>query len=82
MPTKLYEDNQGAICLANNPTGHKRTKHIDVRHHFIREQIENKTISLAYIKTTEMTADLLTKALPRIAFQRLRGSLGLENMPR
>ena len=63
--TVLKSDNQGAIALAKNPVSHSRAKHIDLRHHFIRDAIEDKIIWLEYIPTVEMTADSLTKALSR-----------------
>lgn len=60
---KLYSDNQGAQKIARNPVYHSRTKHIDVRHHFIRELVEENKIHLEYLRTEEMVADILTKAL-------------------
>jgi len=63
--TVLKCDNQGAIALAKNPVSHSRAKHIDLRHHFIRDAIEDGIIGLEYIPTAEMTADSLTKALAR-----------------
>jgi hypothetical protein len=62
-PTVLFEDNQGCLALAKNPVAHERTKHIDIRYHFIREQIEAKTIDVRYISTEDMWADLLTKGM-------------------
>ena len=64
-PTDLFSDNQGAIALAKNPVSHSRAKHIDLRHHFVREAIQDKIIWVQYIPTAEMTADSLTKALGR-----------------
>ena len=64
-PTKLFSDNQGAIALAKNPVSHSRAKHIDIRHHFVREAIQDRIIWVQYIPTAEMTADSLTKALGR-----------------
>ncbi len=80
-PTRVYEDNQGAICLAKNPIHHKRTKHIDIKHHYIREKVSDKTIELAFLPTTEMVADLLTKPLHKPQFQRLRDKMGLYTSP-
>jgi len=57
------EDNQGAICIAKNPVAHSRTKHIDIRHHYIREALCDKIIELEYCPTEHMIADLLTKPL-------------------
>jgi hypothetical protein len=62
--TVLHTDNQGAIRLAINPSTHQRTKHIDIRHHLIRELIHNKSIALEYVTTGEQQADILTKPLP------------------
>ena len=56
-PTEILEDNQGAIAMANNPVGHKRTKHIDMKHLFIRETIQAGTIVLTYCPTKSMVAD-------------------------
>ncbi len=76
-PTNLYEDNQGAICLAKNPVAHRRTKHIDIRHHFVREQVATGSIKIEYVSTKEQVADVLTKPLPRDAFEQMRVKLGL-----
>ena len=57
------EDNQGAIDIANNPCAFKRTKHMDIRHHHVREQIAKQNIMLQYCPTVDQMADLLTKAL-------------------
>lgn len=76
-PITLYEDNKSCIALASNPTGHKRSKHIDIKYHFTREQVENKIICLKYLSTGDQQADLLTKALPAPRLQELRSKLGL-----
>ena len=74
------EDNQGAIALAQNPIAHARTKHIDIRHHFVREAIQDGIISLQYCHTKEMVADALTKVIARThKFQKLRGLTGVIN---
>ena len=77
-PTVIMEDNQGAIAIARNPTAHARTKHIDIRYHFIREAVQKGTINLCYCPTNEMIADLLTKPLPRGQFEALRLAMGME----
>jgi len=61
---KIYEDNQGCISIANNPSCHKRAKHIDIKYHFAREQNESNTICLEYISTENQLADIFTKPLP------------------
>ena len=59
----IYSDNNGAIQLANNPAYHERSKHINVRYHFIRQKLADKTISIHYISTKDQKADGLTKPL-------------------
>ena len=66
---KVYCDSQSAIMLAKNQTYHARTKHIDVRYHFIREVIEKGGVCIQKIRTTENPADMLTKAVDSIKFQ-------------
>ena len=63
--TTLFCDNQAALRLATADNYHARTKHIDTRYHFIRQTIEDGSINLIYCPTDDMTADILTKALPR-----------------
>ena len=58
-------DNKGSIDLANNEKSHRRSRHIDIRYHFIREKIANKQIELMHIPTQEMIADGFTKPLGR-----------------
>ena len=76
-PTPLYCDNQSAIALAQNDNYHARTKHIDIRYHFIRYVIEQGHIKLIYCPTDDMTADTLTKALPSIKAKHFASALGL-----
>ena len=65
----LKGDNQGSIALAHNPVFHSRTKHIDIQHHYIRDEVAAQRIQLSYIPTDEMIADGLTKALTHVKFQ-------------
>ena len=76
-PTLIYEDNQGAISMAKNPVFHKRTKHVQIRYHFVREAVVQGTITLEYCRTDEMLADSFTKALARDQFEKLRAGIGL-----
>jgi hypothetical protein len=62
--TTVYEDNEGAVKLANNPMASNRTKHIDIKHHYIRELVDAKTFAVIPVGTSDMLADGLTKALP------------------
>lgn len=73
----LFMDNQSAIRLIKNPEFHKRTKHIDIAYHIIREKYEQGLFTLEYINTKEMLADIFTKALPTQAFQYLTSKLGI-----
>ena len=57
---KIYEDNQGSTALAKNLEFHKRTKHIDIRYHFVRKKVEDDHVVLQYISTTDMLAGLMT----------------------
>ena len=77
QPTTLLSDSQGSIALAENPDQHARTKHIDIQYHFIRQHLAEKTILLRFIGTADMAADILTKALERIAHCRGMGLLGM-----
>ena len=63
QPTVVWNDNQGAQKLARNNVFHCRTKHIDIRHHFIREILQNAYIKIDYMPSNEMMADVLTKGL-------------------
>jgi hypothetical protein len=76
-PTVIYEDNQGCIAMAKNPVNHERTKHIDIRYNFVRERVEDKTIVVKYLETTEMLADVLTKGLSRDQHRKLCEAIGM-----
>ena len=78
--TVLMEDNQGAIAIARNPVSHARTKHIDIRYHYVREALQEDTIDLCYCPTEEMVADLLTKPLSKGKFEKLRLAMGMNTV--
>ena len=63
--TVVHADNQGSIALSCNPVSHSQAKYIDIRHHFICEQVANNEIELKFCPTKDMVADILTKVLPR-----------------
>jgi len=73
----LYCDNLSAINISKNPIQHSRTKHIDIRHHFIRDLVEEKVVTLEHADTEEQLADIFTKALDVKQFEKLRGKLGI-----
>jgi transposase InsO family protein len=74
----IHCDNKSAIAMAKNPVFHGRTKHIAIKHHFIREAIEDEEVQLSFCKTNDQVADIFTKALPREKFQKLRDALGVQ----
>ncbi|GJU67083.1 hypothetical protein Tco_1253342 [Tanacetum coccineum] len=76
----LYCDNKSAIALCFNNVQHSRSKHIDVRYHFIKEQIENGVVELYFVRTEYQLADIITKALPREGFNFLVEKLGMKSM--
>ena len=63
-PIAIGEDNQSCIRLCQNPVMHKRSKHIETKFHFIRDKTEDGTISIHYVPTDKMAADIFTKSLP------------------
>ncbi|MCO5578860.1 hypothetical protein L7F22_032707 [Adiantum nelumboides] len=68
----LHCDTLSAIQLAHNPVYHSKTKHVDVKYHFIKEMVDDKQIQLAKVHTTDNPADLLTKGLPGESFAHCR----------
>ena len=74
----IFSDNQACIAIAENPIAHRRTKHIDVRYHYIRQLVSFGKTTISYIPTKDMKADILTKPLPLPAF---RACIGGSLMP-
>ena len=79
-PVLINEDNQAAIAISKNPQYHGRVKHIDIKYHFIREQVHNRNIELEYCCTSEMIADMLTKGLGKVQLQKLRELAGIKEL--
>lgn len=79
-PVVIYVDNKSAIDLAKNPVFHGRSKHIDIRYHFIRECVEMEEIVIKHVSTEKQRADVLTKATSTTKFERMRALLGLRNL--
>ena len=73
--TVLHVDNQIAIRLIKDPEFHKRSKHIDIRYHFIRDMYEEKEFELEYVGTSKQQADIFTKPLTKNTLQRQRDIL-------
>ena len=76
-PVCIHEDNQSTICIAKNHQYHGRSKHIDIKYHFTRDQVISGNIELNYCKSEDMVADLFTKPLSGPQFKCLRELLGL-----
>ncbi|GJW62352.1 putative ribonuclease H-like domain-containing protein, partial [Tanacetum coccineum] len=80
MNTKIYIDNESTICIVKNPMFHSKTKHIEIRHHFIRDSYEKRLIQVIKIHTDHNVVDLLTKAFDVSRFNFLIASIGLLNL--
>ncbi|GJW51770.1 hypothetical protein Tco_0093121 [Tanacetum coccineum] len=76
----IFCDNTSAIAILNNPALHSRTKHIDIRYHFIRDHIQKGDIELHFIPTQYQLADIFTKPLDEPTFKRLIVKLGMLNI--
>jgi hypothetical protein len=78
-PTGLYSDNNGALALANKPCDHQKSKHIQVRFHFVRQQVDEKVIEALRVDTELQLADVMTKALSAVRHWMLcRRAAGME----
>jgi len=73
----IFIDSTSAISLAKNPVLHSRSKHIDVRFHFLRDHYEKGDVELTHVSTDNQVADILTKPLEQATYARLRGELGV-----
>ena len=74
-PMVIFEDNTGAEALAYNPRHQRRTKHIGVQYHFVRDHIKRGNIDVKFCGTKDMVGDIFTKNLPKPAFERFRAML-------
>ena len=70
-PTVIYEDNEGALQLANNTVHHDKTKHINIKHHFIRDTVASKQIHVLRVVTKDNVSDLLTKPVTNTVYEHL-----------
>ena len=76
--TKIYCDSTSAIAIAKNPVQHRKTKHIKIKYHFVREAENKRKISLVHCSTEDQLADIFTKPLPKAKFESLRNKLGIQ----
>ena len=77
-PFLVYGDNQGSIFIGSNPVQEICTKHIDLKYHYVCECIAKGKIEVFFVPSEDNTADILTKNLGRIKFEKFRAELGLE----
>ena len=78
--TPINIDNESTICIVKNPVYHSKTKHIQIRHHFIRDCYENRLINVVKVHTDDNVADLLTKGFDFSRFNHLVVSIGMINL--
>ena len=76
-PTPLWSDNDGAMDTARTGNINRRNKHIDLAYHFVQDAVRRKIVELHYVPTTENTADILTKPLSRVLFDKFAKQMGL-----
>jgi hypothetical protein len=81
VPVQIHNDNMGAIHLSQHPGSHDRTKHIDMRHLWLREKVVDGTVEMKHVPTNDNVADTLTKPLPVIKTEPFNHSLGLRRVP-
>ena len=80
LKISLKIDNMSAISLCKNPVFHNRSKHIDTKFHYIRENVENEKIGVEHVGTSDQLADIMTKPLGRVRFIELRDRIGLQDV--
>jgi len=79
-PPQLYCDNQATINMVNNPVHHDRTKHVGIDRHFIREKLEDRTLQISFVKSSDQLADVLTKGINVALFDKLCDKMGLRDI--
>jgi hypothetical protein len=76
-PTIIHCDNQSCVKLSENPVFHDRSKHIEIKYHYIRDMVQRKEVHVQYLPTHEQIADIFTKPLAKTKFEYFRERLGL-----
>ena len=79
-PIIILSDSQSAMQIAENPVHHDKTKHIDVRYHYVREQVQEGKVKFEYLETGRMVADSLTKGVPEEKTIFCRAGMGVEDL--
>ena len=79
-PSLIYEDNRGAIQLSKNAKFHNRTKHIDISVHFVQEKVNDQVINVDNCQTEDMMADIMTKPVSKVKFEKFRSMMGIEEI--
>lgn len=74
----IWEDNKSCIAIAENPGNHGKTKHVDIKYHYTREQVEIETVELKHVRSSEQIADIFTKPLGAEKFCYFRTMLGIQ----
>ena len=75
--TCIFCDNQSCVKLSKNPVFHDRSKHIEIKYHYIMDMVQRGELKLQYVATDEQIADVLTKPLSRVKFEYFRDRLGI-----
>lgn len=78
-PTMIHVDNQAVISMCTNRSNNSRIRHLDIRYYFVKDCIQNKSVILEYLPSSQMTADIFTKPLPFPSFARHRNDLGVRD---
>lgn len=76
-PVTIFCDNTSVINFSKNPVMHSKTKHIFIKYHYLREEVQEKKVVLEYISSKEQLVDIFTKPLPRDTFEYLKSKLGV-----
>ena len=77
-PPMLYVDNKATISLIKNPVLHDRSKHIEIRFHYIRECADRRLIKIDFIRTEEQLGDIFIKSLAQVKFEELRSKIRVQ----
>ena len=80
-PTLVHGDNQGSIFIGSNPVQEICMKHIDIKYHYVHECIAEKKINMFFVPSEENTADLFTKNLGHLKFEKFRAHLEIKFLP-